>query len=274
LCCSRGGRFARAGHQGKNASAEALAAFDAKYGYDKPLFCGHWARLRALEDRKRDCGAGNAERGVRSAEYRVPLAYALPAGTYRLSLGGLTGDDHPSVSVAIQPIDAARLSPTVSLACAAAATWQVVFTVPEESRAAAIVVTGAVPASARLRQRTGHFFDSQLCHFLYGLVRGELGSSAEYDTSVAQVLRSGIWPSLAITVPILAGGTILAVMLGLFCAMWRGGGVDRSILLVSTLLMSVNYVVWVLAGQYFLPSGCTSSRSGGSRTGPTSCCRC
>ena len=39
--------------KGKNASAESLAAFDAKYGYDKPLFFGNWTRLRALEDRKK-----------------------------------------------------------------------------------------------------------------------------------------------------------------------------------------------------------------------------
>ena len=30
---------------GKNATAEAIAAFDAKYGYDKPLFIGEGALL-------------------------------------------------------------------------------------------------------------------------------------------------------------------------------------------------------------------------------------
>jgi len=236
--------------KGKNASAESLAAFDAKYGYDKPLFCGNWARSRALEDRE----TRSAERGMRSAAcaFRIPLAYALPAGTYRLTLSGLTGADKPTAVLALQPIDGGATTTNTLAGVTHARTWQVVFTVPAEQRAAALVVTGATPESMRLRKRTGHFFDSQLCRFLSGLGRGDLGTSAEYDTSVGQVLWRGVGPSLAITVPILAGGAILAVMLGLFCAMWREGGVDRAILLVSTVLMSVNYVVWVLAGQYFL----------------------
>ena len=236
--------------KGKNASAESLAAFDARYGYDKPLFCGHWARLRALEDgraRSAECRMRNAEPG-----FRVPLAYALAAGTYRLSLDGLAGSGTPSAAVVLQPIEGGAPVTNLVAGVRRAALWQVVFTVPEEYRAATVTVAGAAPATARLRKRTDHFFDSQFCHFFYGLVRGRLGESAEYGTSVGQVLRRGVGPSLAITVPILIGGTIFAVMLGLFCAMWRGGKVDRSILLVSTLLMSVNYVVWVLAGQYFL----------------------
>ena len=235
--------------KGKNASAASLAAFDAKYGYDKPLFCGHWARLRALEDGRRKTEDG----GRKTADVgRVPLAYALPTGTYRLSLDGCVPGDNPSVAILLQAIDGGALVTNRVAGVRSAAMWQVVFTVPAEQRAASLVLAGAAPATVRLRKRTGYFLDSQLCHFLLGLVRGELGESAEYDISVGQVLRRGIGPSLAITVPILVGGTILAVMLGLFCAMWRDGGVDRAILLVSTLLMSVNYVVWVLAGQYFL----------------------
>ncbi|MEI8243369.1 MAG: ABC transporter permease [bacterium] len=243
--------------KGKNATAESLAAFDAKYGYDKPLFCGHWARLRALEDggkRSPEPGTRNPEPGARSPEpgTRIPLAYALPAGTYRLSLGGLSGADKPALALALQSLDSGTTATNMIAGAARAGDWQAVFTVPDAQRATALVVAGALPETVRLRRRTAHFFDSQLCHFFAGLLRGELGTSAEYDASVWLVLRRGIGPSLAITVPILVGGTLLALMLGLFCAMWRGGGVDRAILLISTLLMSVNYVVWVLAGQYFL----------------------
>ena len=34
---------------GQNAGARALEEFDAARGYDKPLFCGHWTKTRALE---------------------------------------------------------------------------------------------------------------------------------------------------------------------------------------------------------------------------------
>jgi peptide/nickel transport system permease protein len=40
-------------------------------------------------------------------------------------------------------------------------------------------------------------------------------------------------------------------MLAMLSAACRGRAVDRAVLVVSTLLMSVNYVVWVLAGQFF-----------------------
>ena len=246
--------------KGKNASAESLAAFDARYGYDKPLFCGNWVQIRAREDRRlgndlaqsrggtEKCGLRNADCGV-----KIPLAYALPTGTYRLSLDSLPAGDNPSATVVLQSIDGGEAVTNAIAGVRQAGVWQVSFAVPAEQRAVVLAVTNAAPgAEMRLRKRTAHFFDSQLFHFLAGLARGDLGESAEYGTSVGSVLRRGVGPSLAITMPILIGGTVLAVMLGLFCAMWRDSGADRAILLVSTLLMSVNYVVWVLAGQYIL----------------------
>jgi peptide/nickel transport system permease protein len=98
----------------------------------------------------------------------------------------------------------------------------------------------------------GGFFDSQFVHYLSALARGDLGVSTEHQRPVAKVLREGAGPSLALTVPILVGGTLVGVMLGLVCAAWRGGVTDRAVLILSTLLMSVNYVVWVLAGQFLL----------------------
>lgn len=99
---------------------------------------------------------------------------------------------------------------------------------------------------------SGHRFDSQFCFYVVTLLRGDLGYSTSYGMRVADVLRRGVGPSLSITVPILVGGTALAIMLALVAAAWRGKWPDRAILLGSTLLMSVNYVVWILAGQFFL----------------------
>ena len=98
----------------------------------------------------------------------------------------------------------------------------------------------------------GNRLDSQLFFYLASLLRGDFGYSTAYGMRVADVLRGGVGPSLAITVPILAGGTALALLLAMTAAAWRGKWPDRAILLGSTLLMSVNYVVWILAGQFFL----------------------
>lgn len=94
--------------------------------------------------------------------------------------------------------------------------------------------------------------DSQFSNFILNLSKGDFGYSIEHKEPVISVLKRGVGPSLSLTVPILIGGVILALMLAVVSAANRGGAVDKFILLVSTILMSVNYVVWVLAGQFFL----------------------
>ena len=98
----------------------------------------------------------------------------------------------------------------------------------------------------------GGIFDSQFFNFVKGLAVGDFGYSLEMKEPVADVLARGVGPSLSLTVPILVGGTVIALMLALLAAAHRGGVVDRAVLVGSTVLMSVNYVVWVLLGQFLL----------------------
>lgn len=94
--------------------------------------------------------------------------------------------------------------------------------------------------------------DSQFTNFILNLIRGDFGYSIEMNEPVKDVLLRGVGPSLSLTVPILIGGAILALMLAMLSAAFRGRFIDRTILFASTILMSVNYVVWVLAGQFLL----------------------
>ena len=94
--------------------------------------------------------------------------------------------------------------------------------------------------------------DSQFFNFVGGLCKGDFGYSIENQEPVIDVLKRGVGPSLSLTVPILVGGVIVALMLAMLSAATRGGWVDRAVLVFSAVLMSVNYVVWVLAGQFFL----------------------
>ncbi len=98
----------------------------------------------------------------------------------------------------------------------------------------------------------GGFFDSQFFSFIGNLAKGDFGYSVSCDEPVADILARGVGPSLSLTVPILAGGTLVALMLALLAAANRGRVLDRSILFLSTVLMSVNYVIWVIAGQFLL----------------------
>ena len=98
----------------------------------------------------------------------------------------------------------------------------------------------------------GKLADSQFFKFVGDLAKGDFGYSIENQEPVLDVLKRGVGPSLSLTVPILIGGTLLALSLGLVSAAFRGSVVDRAVLVGSTVMMSVNYVIWVLAGQFFL----------------------
>ena len=95
-------------------------------------------------------------------------------------------------------------------------------------------------------------FDSQFFRFVGDLAHGDFGYSIENNEPVLDVLKRGVGPSLSLTVPILVGGVVIALMLAMISASSRGGLADKAILVGSTVLMSVNYVVWVLAGQFLL----------------------
>ena len=104
-----------------------------------------------------------------------------------------------------------------------------------------------------LNTRTGESaFDSQFFNFIANVAKGEFGMSTEHREPVMDVLKRGVGPTLSLTVPMVFFGTLLGLALALGCAAFRGGAFDRGVLVLSTVLMSVNYVVWVLAGQFFL----------------------
>lgn len=108
------------------------------------------------------------------------------------------------------------------------------------------------PAGTPLGERIHRALDSQFCNYIRDLVRGDFGYSASYGMRVVEVLKSGVGPSLSITVPILFGGTIIALSLAILAAAFRNRAADTAVLLFSTFCMSVNYVVWILAGQFLL----------------------
>jgi peptide/nickel transport system permease protein len=221
---------------GKNATAESLAVFDARYGYDKPLLGGRWAAIRAL-------GPTSSERlGERGANglCRVPIAYGLPAGQYRIAAKQVLLGLRESVTGLT---DEALIDGPAPLE----------FGVREGWKAVSLEVGGdEAKRVIRLEKKNAGFFDSQFIHYGKALLTGDFGVSTEYNQPVTRVLKTGAGPSLALTVPILVGGTLVGVMLGLLCAAWRGGATDKAVLILSTVLMSVNYVVWVLAGQFLL----------------------
>lgn len=199
---------------GQHATQEAIAAFNAVNGYDKPLFFGNWYTVDAVR---------------RSASGRAELAFPLGAGTYRFD---------GTVAATLRKTDGGEIRRE---------SGRSEFEVPEGWQ-----LTEASGDYGAVERHTDHFFDSQLYHYLGNLIRLDLGMSVDTKQPVVTVLKEGILPSLSLTVPILFFGAVTGIVFGLLCAASQGGILDRGILFVSTLLMSVNYVVWILLGQYLL----------------------
>lgn len=199
---------------GQHATQADVAAFDAANGYDLPLFCGNWYNIQAVQRQ--------------AASESTDLAFELRQGVYRIE--GAT-----SVTMTHAEQQATALVSTAAPV------------VVEEGWA----ITAA-PGVTSVERHTRHFFDSQFVNYLKNLVCFDLGMSTEKREPVADILMRGWGPTMSLSIPILFFGSICGVVLGLLCAASQGGLLDRGILVISTLLMSVNYVVWILLGQFLL----------------------
>ena len=222
---------------GQNAGARALEEFDAARGYDKPLFCGNWTKTRALEP----VDFATAAPGVRAAwgagesgplrlaagqELAIPFAFPLPAdGRWRLTVVGagpgfppdgkivFHGAEKPGFRAAGGPVEIRRV---------------------------------------KLEKATRHFFDSQLVDYVARVLRLDFGTSTSLNQPVWSLLKAGIGPSLALTTPILVVELAVSLALALLCAYRRGSWLDRGLVAVCVALLSVNYLVWIVFGQYVL----------------------
>lgn len=197
---------------GPRATQAELAAYDAAGGYDLPLFFGNWYTIDAIQTQ---AGTPN-------------LAYDLRQGEYRISG-----------------------APTVEIKNALTQTTETRTTEAPILVKEGQVITSA-PGVTCVERHTQHFFDSQFVNYLKNLICLDLGDSREKREPVIDVLVGGWGPTMTLSIPILLFGSICGVVLGLLCAASQGGILDRGILVVSTLLMSVNYVVWILLGQFLL----------------------
>ena len=131
----------------------------------------------------------------------------------------------------------------------------VLFNVVAESPAE-VAWGKSASAQAKAEYNQVHGYDQplyrQFVRYVGNVVWGDLGESIEYRVPVTSILKEGVGVSLSLTLPILILGTVMALVIGLVCAAFRGGIFDRAALFAATALMSVNYVIWVVAGQYLL----------------------
>ena len=232
---------------GQNAGARSLEEFDAARGYNKPLFCGNWTKTRALAE----VDFANAPPGVRAAwgagesgplrlaagqELQLPLAFPLPAGErWRLTVAG-GGPGFPRYGKTFRGFSTP---------------WKKVFHSVENPGFRAAGGPAEI-RRVRLERATRNFFDSQLVDYARRVLRLDFGTSTSLNQPVGRLLVAGLGPSLALTVPILIIEVGVSLTLALLCAYRRGAWLDRSLVAVCVALMSVNYLVWIVFGQFVL----------------------
>ena len=90
----------------------------------------------------------------------------------------------------------------------------------------------------------------QLAIYLKDIVTFDWGRSFATNESVAHIFATRLPATLTVMTPILVLDTLLALPLAMWVAYRRGSIADRTIMVVSTVALSVSFLVYIIVGQY------------------------
>jgi peptide/nickel transport system permease protein len=90
----------------------------------------------------------------------------------------------------------------------------------------------------------------QLWIFVKQIVTFDWGKSWATNESVANLFMTRLPATLTVMVPILILDTLLAIPFALLVAYVRGSLTDRSIMVITTVALSISFLVYVIIGQY------------------------
>lgn len=92
----------------------------------------------------------------------------------------------------------------------------------------------------------------QLLIFVKQVFTADFGRSWSTQEDVSHIFVTRIGPSLTIMVPVLLLETLLGIVFAMGVAYVRGSLTDRMIMLITTVAMSVSFLVYIIVGQYWL----------------------
>jgi peptide/nickel transport system permease protein len=96
------------------------------------------------------------------------------------------------------------------------------------------------------------FTDTLLAEHYRRMLTFDFGRSDADDSPISRRLREGALPSLGVTVPLFFMGLGVSVAVALFVAFFRETYIDRVVLVVCMLTMSVAGLLYIIAGQYLV----------------------
>ena len=94
------------------------------------------------------------------------------------------------------------------------------------------------------------YTDTLLFEHYRRMLTFDFGRSDADDTPITKRLRDGAGPSLSLTVPLFVLGLMVGVAAALFVAFFRETYIDRAVLVLCMLTMSVASLLFIIGGQY------------------------
>lgn len=205
---------------GKNAAPEEIEAFRRQLGSDLPMFFGYHCRTAAFGNLQKSSDRWYAKRLFPARDIVAQITYA----------------DGSKKEIPI-------------------ADDAVIFELPLQQS-----VCPVQECQFFRRQRSP--WNSQFFRAVTELVtfKGEFpfvsffnfGETLNTREAVTDVLKRGIWPSLCLMLPIFTGELLAGIFLALIATAFAGKVVDRLLLLLAVITMSMSYLVTIIFGQWFL----------------------
>ncbi len=90
----------------------------------------------------------------------------------------------------------------------------------------------------------------QLGIYLKGIVTFDWGRSFATNEAVGHIFETRLPATLTVMTPILILDTLLALPIAMWVAYRRGSLSDRAIMVVSTVALSISFLVYIIVGQY------------------------
>jgi peptide/nickel transport system permease protein len=90
----------------------------------------------------------------------------------------------------------------------------------------------------------------QLAIYLRGIVTFDWGKSFATNEPVGHIFATRLPATLTVMLPILILDTLLALPIAMWVAYRRGSLSDRAIMVISTVALSISFLVYIILGQY------------------------
>jgi peptide/nickel transport system permease protein len=95
-------------------------------------------------------------------------------------------------------------------------------------------------------------FDSQWFHYMKQLATLDFGRSFASNQKISTLMLNGMGPSLILAVPIFVIELVISITIAMLAAYYRNTWIDRSIVVLSVIGLSVSYLVYIMVAQQVL----------------------